>query len=77
MSENKLIFLYTLVFALFASATEQIPANIKLQPLAQVEWYKPETSESKIPNKAQVLLSGKTLPGSKIKLSGDEFCLLI
>ena len=76
MNKLKLFLLLIQAVSLFASANEQIPNKEEPQSLPQVEWYKPETSASITPNTAQVSILGKTKPGTKIRLSGDEILIV-
>jgi hypothetical protein len=42
----------------------------------EVEWYPPETEKSRFPDRAKVILSGRTLPGSLIQVDGESITVL-
>ncbi len=42
----------------------------------EVEWYPPEIEKSRIPDRARVIISGKTAADSKITIDGDSVTLV-
>lgn len=69
--QSSSLFYYTLLFTscVFFSS----PA---LSQIFSVEWYKPIVSNSMIPGRSKVILSGTTEPKSTIKISAKEILLV-
>jgi hypothetical protein len=75
------LMLGTILLFAFPAAThaQEEPSEVTAAPTTapttkpvRVEWYSPEVLRSVKKNRARVRLSGQTVPGTKIKISGDQ-----
>jgi len=51
-------------------------AQNRATPSPEVEWYPPETEKGRTPDRARVVITGKTSPNSRIQIDGDSVTIM-
>lgn len=72
-------FFKVISFVVSAWALVSAPAFAQSAPSApapEVEWYPPEIEKSRFPERAKVIISGRTQPKSLIRIEGDSINVL-
>jgi len=72
-------YAFLLSLLLLSAAGQTSASSTKGQALSrevEIEWYPPETEQSKVPDHAILVISGKTRPGAQIKVEGENVTVL-
>lgn len=74
MALSKIIFSFCIVIQMSLGAFAQSEATPATN--LEVEWYPPEIERSRFPERAKVIISGRTAPSSVIKIDGESVTVL-
>lgn len=68
--------LIMLSILMFLGPARAVAQATTLPPLVTVEWYPPEIEDTDNPERALVILSGRTLPNARIQVDGENFTMV-